>query len=441
MKKYSISFLVFCFCCCISFSEANAQLRYFGVNLAGADFGVNPAGEGALPGTFGVDYIYPNQNEVDYFQNKGMNVVRLPFRWERLQPSINSEFDATELNRLKTFVDATTTKGVYVLLDPHNYARYFGNLIGSSQVPYAAFTDFWERLADLFKDNPRVIFGLMNEPSNMPTAQWVTGANAGIKGIRDTGATNLILVPGNGYTGGHSWLQNWYAEENPNTPELGPNGYRRGSNAEEMLNIVDPLNNYAFDVHQYLDSDFSGTDPICVSTTIGSEALASITAWLDTHDKKAFLGEFGAGSDTICLAALSDISSYVNDRPDQWIGWSYWAAGPWWGDYFSSLEPLNLASNNPIDRPQFAALVFDDQRESGIHLTAPKISILSDAIQISFLSSVGFNYQLQTKENLISESWQDIGNITSGNGSNTIINLPAKDSNEPRRFYRLKITE
>jgi endoglucanase len=50
------------------------------VNLAGADFG-----EGNLPGTFDVDYTYPTFEEVDYFVGKGMNVFRIPFRWERLQ--------------------------------------------------------------------------------------------------------------------------------------------------------------------------------------------------------------------------------------------------------------------------------------------------------------------------------------------------------------------
>lgn len=46
---------------------ADAALRYTGVNLSGAEFGQ------AIPGTYNVDYIYPNQAEVDYFQRRGMN--------------------------------------------------------------------------------------------------------------------------------------------------------------------------------------------------------------------------------------------------------------------------------------------------------------------------------------------------------------------------------
>lgn len=54
-----------------------------GVNLAGAEFGGN-----SIPGVFGTDYIYPLEEEVDYFVGKGMNVFRIPFRWERLQVGI-----------------------------------------------------------------------------------------------------------------------------------------------------------------------------------------------------------------------------------------------------------------------------------------------------------------------------------------------------------------
>lgn len=162
------------------------------MNLAGADFG-----EGYLPGIYETHYIYPDQTSVDYFKSKQMNTVRLPFRWERLQRSLLAEFDATELARLDGFVTATTAKGMNVLLDPHNYARYHGELVGSSAVPNAALANFWSRLAQRYKANPRVIFGLMNEPHTMPTEQWVSAANDAIVAIRATGATNLILVPGN----------------------------------------------------------------------------------------------------------------------------------------------------------------------------------------------------------------------------------------------------
>ncbi len=51
-----------------------------GVNLAGAEFGTRN-----VPGVFGTDYTYPTHTEIDYYADKGMGVVRLPFLWERIQ--------------------------------------------------------------------------------------------------------------------------------------------------------------------------------------------------------------------------------------------------------------------------------------------------------------------------------------------------------------------
>ena len=431
---------------CALVMSSHAQKRYFGVNLAGADFGTGQNGEGNLPGVHGTDYIYPNQVEVDYFSDQNMNIVRLPFRWERLQRTLNGEFDNTEMGRLETFIEQTTAKGVFVILDPHNYARYHGNLIGlnssNSSVRSSHFSDFWVRLAKKFKDNPKVIFGLMNEPSRMQTIQWRIIANEAIAAIREEGATNLILVPGNGFTGGHSWLKNFYAQEAPNSPVIGPNGYRVGSNAEEMLNIVDPMDNFAFDIHQYLDSDFSGTVDQCVSATIGSESLAEVTEWFREHNKKGFLGEFGGGRGTVCLAAIRDITTYINDRPDEWLGWSYWAAGPWWGNYFSSLEPLNINSANPIDRPQLSALVFDFEDPVPIPVpdpVLPLVTISLDSQSISFLSVIGQNYQLQTCTDL-RDGWANVGSTVSGTGLLIEIDISEENSEEVKRFYRLEVS-
>lgn len=60
--------------------SARASLQYFGVNLAGAEFGENN-----LPGTFGTDYSYPGTSDVLDFVSRGFNTLRVPFRWERLQ--------------------------------------------------------------------------------------------------------------------------------------------------------------------------------------------------------------------------------------------------------------------------------------------------------------------------------------------------------------------
>ncbi len=307
-----------------------SSVTFAGVNLAGAEFGET------LPGTFGADYTYPTHSEADYFIGKGMNIFRLPFRWERLQRSQLSDFNSAELARLDDFVSYATGKGAYVILDPHNYARYYGIVIGDTGLAASSFADFWSKLAAHYKSNSRVIFGLMNEPHSMPTEQWRDDANAAIAAIRITGATNLILVPGNAWTGAHSWSQNWYGIPN----------------AVAMLGVSDPGNNYAFEAHQYLDADSSGINDTCVSTAIGSQRLQDFTTWLRQNGKRGFLGEFAGGRNSTCYAALDDMLSYIDQNLDVWLGWTYWAAGPWWNDYIFTLEP-----SIGTDRPQMSSLI------------------------------------------------------------------------------------
>ena len=61
-----------------------------------------------------------------------MNTIRLPFLWERMQKTLNGELETSELNRMDTFVTYVTNKGGYLILDPHNYARYRDAVIGQS---------------------------------------------------------------------------------------------------------------------------------------------------------------------------------------------------------------------------------------------------------------------------------------------------------------------
>jgi endoglucanase len=326
------------------------QILYTGVNLSGAEFGAT-----SLPGTFGSNYTYPTNAEVDYYVGKGMNTFRLPFRWERLQPTANAAFNAAEFNRLNAFVSYATSKGATVVLDPHNFARYYPpssniessstNIVGSAAVPNAAFADFWSRLANAYKTNSRVVFNLMNEPNTMPTEQWVSASNAAIAAIRSAGATNLVLVPGNGYTGAWTWSSNFYG-----TP-----------NATAMLNITDPGNNFAFDVHQYLDSDGSGTSSTIANNdpTIGAQRLAGFTQWLHDNHRRGFLGEFavagstiGTGAGQIGDEAIQNMLNEVRDNSDVWLGWTWWGGGPWWpSNYMFLLDPAG-----GVDKPQMAVL-------------------------------------------------------------------------------------
>lgn len=92
-------------------------------------------------------------------------------------------------------------------------------------------------------------------------------------------------------------------------------------------------------MHQYLDSDGSGTSATCVSSTIGSSRLAAATAWLKSNGKKGILGEFAGGSNSVCESAVTDMLKYMGANNDVWQGGLWWGGGPWWGSYIFSMEP------------------------------------------------------------------------------------------------------
>jgi len=302
-------------------------LRYAGVNLAGAEFNSSKR-----PGVLFKDYTYPAATDYAYFAGKGMNIVRLPFLWERLQPQPAGELDATQLQLVHKAVDQARAQGLHVILDVHNYAKYQGVRLGNEGTPGSLLADLWRRLATEFKDDDAVVFGLMNEPNAIDASQWAPIAQAAIDAIRATGARNLVLVPGTAYTGAHSWSSTAYG-----TP-----------NATALAAINDPAGNLAVEVHQYLDKDYSGTTGECVSATIGADKLRGFTEWLRQQGKRGFLGEFAAGSNETCLQALDGMLGFIEQNSDVWLGWTYWAAGSWWKpDYPFNVHPGKDGSEAP----------------------------------------------------------------------------------------------
>jgi endoglucanase len=323
--------VVLALCLTQTTDAAATSVRYTGINIAGGDFGAKK-----LPGTYGRDYIYPDPDTIDYFAAKGMSIIRVPVLWERLQRQLGSALNKGEMRRLDAVIKHAKFKGMRVILDVHNYAGYRGAKVGSESVPTSTLGDLWGRIAKRYKDNDTVVFGLMNEPNNLPTETWLEAANVAIAQIRQTGAKNLILVPGNGWSSARSWI-----ESNYGTP-----------NGEVMLGIDDPADNFAYDVHQYFNADWTGTSADCQSVDIGLSTLTPVTEWARKHGKQVFLGEIGVGPGQTCLDALDRVLRFMNENNDVWLGWTYWAGGAWWPkDYFTNIQPLDGK-----DRPQIGIL-------------------------------------------------------------------------------------
>ncbi|KAG6851092.1 hypothetical protein H0H93_000972 [Arthromyces matolae] len=300
-------------------SGSLTKFKFFGVSESGAEFG-----SGKIPGVLGTDYTWPSPSSIDYFVADGFNTFRVPFMMERLSPPANGltgAFDSTYLSGLTTASNPILANDQSHSHAAHNYMRYNGNIITSS----SDFNTWWTNLAAQFKSNSKVIFDLQNEPYGIDATVVYSMMQSAVNAIRASGATSqLILVEGTAWTGAWSWTSS--------------------GNAAAFTGLTDPSNNIAVQMHQYLDSDSSGTSDQCVNSTIGANRIADATNWLKAHNLKGFLGEIGAGSNSVCISAVQSALCAMQQSGGVWLGALWWAAGPWWGTYFQSIEPPSGAA-------------------------------------------------------------------------------------------------
>ncbi|KAJ1555420.1 hypothetical protein HK405_001895 [Cladochytrium tenue] len=312
-------------------TSARAALTYTGTNEAGLEFGmtINGPTAGTVPGTLGTNYFAPNSAAIQHTATAFANIFRLNFAWERLQPTAKGEFDAAYLALLQTAISEIKATGSVVLLDVHNYARYNSAVLTSGDTTLA---DLWTRIANLYPSDSQVFFGLMNEPWGIDTATWFSIAQTTINAIRATGATNTITVPGNCFTGAHTWVTG--------------NCDTGVANAVAALALSDSGNNLVFEMHQYFDADFSGTSATC--TQDGAAVFADATNWLRTNGKKGLVGEMAVANNANCLTTLNTALNHLSTNSDVWLGYTWWAAGSAWGTYMFSIESTATTSDNAM---------------------------------------------------------------------------------------------
>ena len=311
---------------------------YVGVNLSGNEFGKlwNPINS-------------PQAEEMSPFIKAGMNTFRLPVRWAYLQPEGPGvgKLDDDYLAFIKAFLENATRQQANVILDLHSYLRYSNAGVGMAGVPAGGnlpdgnlvnekqFANIWRDLTKAILTDKKinmkyVIFDLVNEPNNIisigGTEAALTYQNAAIKEIRKAGVNNLVLIEGNDWTGLHSWSEN------------GSDGSTANRQVFTADKIKDPANNFAINVHQYFDNDFSGTHDDCVANP-SIIKMKQFVEYLKKYQLKAIVTEFGTGRGKYCKADLSWFieqlkeQAYTDKKGYGFIGWTAWSAGHGWGGF------------------------------------------------------------------------------------------------------------
>jgi endoglucanase len=318
----------------------------FGVNLSGGEFG------GIYPGTYNAHYAYPTEADLDYFKSKNLKLIRFPFRWERIQHTLDGPLNDFDLNLMKDFIQAAEDRNMPVIPDMHNFGRRSVNgqqIVIATQVTKEQLGNCWKQLATEFKSYNNIwAYDIMNEPYSMSwRMDWYDIAQTVIDSIRAVDMETMIMVSGDRFSSPYHW-------ETFN---------------DSLYKLVDPANNLIFQAHLYFDDDFSGeyqkTNPDGSKSSstyeeeganpqTGVDRMRPFVEWVKRHNVRGFVGEYGIPADAADIdkwaIVLENMLQYLSDNK---IPGTYWSAGPRWGAYRLAVQP---SDNYTTDRPQMQTL-------------------------------------------------------------------------------------
>ena len=342
---------------------------FVGINLSGLEFSktIDPF---VIPNLSAVDSDTPNSDlkDTEAFINAGMNTVRVPVSWGYLQldgAGVGPINKAYYENYVRPLLQTLTQAHVHTIVDLHAYMRYsqFGEQYsgcgmdgpcpdGTMILDDKAYQSVWGQLMALIQqdasiDKEYILADLVNEPVGIPDDKVFTVQTALISMLREQGFNGYILVEGNSWSGLHSWT----------TEQWTGKGGQTYSNATLFTRAnfakagITDLSKILINVHQYLDSNYSGTHDTCQQdlSTTGPNGfnLNAFVDYLTENQLQAIVTEFGTGRNAAsCRAPLAQFMTYLKDnavmnKSHGFVGWTIWASGHGWGDYNLRVKPTS----------------------------------------------------------------------------------------------------
>jgi len=302
-----------------------------GVNLPGAGFGTP---------------FYPTDALVwDYLKAKNANLVRIAFKWERVQPTLNGPLDSGAMASLDTVVALARARNIQVFLDMHNYLNYniagTSYQVGSTQVPYSALQDVWNKLAAHYATETAIFgYDIMNEPGGT-VANWNSAAQAAINGIRLSDTTHNVIVESVNWSHAEGWM-----------------------NTNATLNVTDSANKIVYSAHTYWSNsgnDSFGTyDAEHGTANMGVNRVAAFVHWCKLKNARGLIGEFGVPNNVASPeygwnVALDKFLAYLNANGCMATYWSMTQNG--WPNTYPLLCATGGKAPGPVvDAPAMAVL-------------------------------------------------------------------------------------
>ncbi len=302
----------------------------------------------------------PVASHLDYFSGKGIKFMRALLLWERLQKAINGPLDTTYSNMITATLDAMAARGMYCVLDIHNYMEYSVGVtdgqansgtrynVGSTQVPLSALYDLWTKIATKWGTHPALlVYGIMNEPKptgdgGLPFSNWTTAAQGAVNAIRAVETTKYISCA-------------IYAWSNINAI---------GSGQNDTLNITDPSGKLLYEIHGGLEPDAAdtylngnydyysntvtpeGVSGLRMGTALNTSRINRVVTWANARIPKPFgvlWGEIGVPStDSRYITLLQDFYSKL--PANHWVSYYMDGAGAF-DDLLSNTSCAPIATN------------------------------------------------------------------------------------------------
>ena len=296
-------------------------IAYRGVSLAGGECKGELASEGVY---------MPVDNDAELFIRKGMNLFRIPIRWEHIA-YLNGTFYANSntryLAKLDALIENLSNKGAAIVLDLHNDMMYNNESIvtnpsGPDGYAGTGIARLWYNLVRRY-NGPDMIYSVMYAPTWGRSPSLYQAVYAAVTGIRLGELSNtqagryvhLLILP--------------------------------------VINILDLNNNqlvlsykqipligrYALEALPYFDRFFSGVYlydaciPASTYIRIFDDQWPLFVKWAIDNKQTIFISEFGIPTNTNCERILTYFLDKMHTFPYNRtlgagiFGWSAWAGG------------------------------------------------------------------------------------------------------------------
>jgi endoglucanase len=227
-----------------------------------------------------------------------VHIVRVPLNedcWLNINGVKQQYGGAAYRSAIAGFVSTLEAAGMDVILELHLSAPGSQPATGQEKMPDADHSpDFWTSVASMFGTDPAVVFDLFNEPHDVSWACWrdgcmvdgyqAAGMQSLVDAVRNTGATNVVMLGGLGWSGD---LTKW--------KQYMPN---------------DPLTQLVASWHVY-DFGACGTDPTCWKANVQGVGKAA----------PVLLGEIGESD---CLHGFVDtFMKWLDKRSIGYVAWTW----------------------------------------------------------------------------------------------------------------------